>query len=415
MLLEEAGYEVTIFEARNRLGGRLFSIAKSDGVLYEAGGEWIDADHHRVLDLIRYLGSEPNPLGQWPRKLIFRGREASEDVVWTEALEDDLRIEAIAREMARDLHSPISSNHQANDFDQLSVAEFFEQNTVSETGKWWLNAKARLQIGDDLNDASLLGWLLGVKQRADRDGDESGAYRIPGGASDLCEKMASKLQGDREMGCVLKRIRQHNNQTELVFNHGTFTFDKVVLTVPPPALERIVFEPALSVNKRCAVEACRMGRAVKIVWQFEKAWWRDYGWGGGMLCDGPIQSTWDSGLGEAPLLTAYVCGKEASEWVGLGDPIRAGLYELSVLFPEAQLNYVRGWFHEWVFDPFARGGISRLAPGYVTEHMQFIGPNESGIHFAGEHTSSWVGTIEGALESAERVCAEIFEKDQRSL
>jgi monoamine oxidase len=150
-----------------------------------------------------------------------------------------------------------------------------------------------------------------------------------------------------------------------------------------------------------------MSRAIKIVWEFEHAWWRDQGWGGSMNCDGPLQQTWEATLNGAPILTAYICGKQAEEWVKLGDPVRAGVYELSRLFPEAATTFKRGWVHDWLSDPYAQGAFSQTQPGYVLEHMEHISPPEGLIHFAGEHTGLFAGFIEGAVESAERVAAEV--------
>jgi monoamine oxidase len=127
-----------------------------------------------------------------------------------------------------------------------------------------------------------------------------------------------------------------------------------------------------------------------------------------MLCDGPLQQTWDGSMGEAPVITSYVCGEEAVRRGELGDPVAAGLYELCQIAPAARDHFVRGWFHNWPKDPFAQGAFSHLAPGYVLEHMPYIAPAEDRIFFAGEHTSPWVGFIEGAFESAERVVSEVI-------
>ena len=154
-----------------------------------------------------------------------------------------------------------------------------------------------------------------------------------------------------------------------------------------------------------------MSRAVKISWAFDQAWWHEEGWGGSMLCDGPIQQTWDGSLGEAPVLTAYICGDQAAEWCRLGDPVKAGLYELGQICPQAPEHFVRGWWHDWVTDRYALGAFSHLAPGYVLEHMEHIAEPERRIHFAGEHTADWIGFIEGALESAERAADELERAD----
>ena len=69
MLLEQQGVSVTVFEARERLGGRCHTVVGEDGSVYEGGGEWIDADHARVLGLLREFGQEPVSRPEWPRRL----------------------------------------------------------------------------------------------------------------------------------------------------------------------------------------------------------------------------------------------------------------------------------------------------------------------------------------------------------
>lgn len=409
MLLRQAGFEVEIYEAKGRPGGRLHCVDEGDGVLYEAGAEWLDADHRRCIELLKEFSLEKDVRAQWPRKLIFRGREISEDLVWNEALEDDLRVEASARELSRNLHTPPWANVQCGEMDHRRLNDFLREHTQTERGFWWVNSKARCSEGDDTDQVSLLGWLLGFVHTLDRDGDQTTAFRIPSGSRRLCEQMLAKIDLEPHYGHVLQRVRQNGNRLTLHFDKGTAEVDRVVLAMPAPCVERVVFEPALSVQKRCAIEACEMSRSVKVCWQFTHAWWRDQGWDGGMLCDGPLQQTWDGTMGETPVLVASICGHESLEWARLGDPVRAALYELSVLFPEASGAFVRGWFHDWARDPFSPGAHSRKSPGYILEHMAHIAPPEGLIHFAGEHTGTRSGLVEGALESAERVLQEVTE------
>lgn len=406
-LLERAGVEVELFEARGRPGGRMHCVDEGEGVVYEAGGEWIDADHHRVLKLLKDFGLEPDSRANWPQRLVYRGKHTTEHLVWNDALEDDLRVEAVARELCRGMRNPPWDNVDFAELDQRRLDDFLRENTNSERGYWWVNAKYRSDEGDDLDRIGLLGWLSGYLNYIEREGHEMSAYRIPGGSRNLCERMVANLKAEPQFGAVLHRVRQNGDGVRLIFEDGMTDVDKVVLTLPPRCLERVVFEPALSVSKRCAVEACGISRAVKISWHFDEPWWRNQDWGGSMLCDGPLQQTWDSSMGEAAVLTAYVCGEDAVKWSSLGDPVAAGIYELAQMFPVCRDHFVRGWFHDWINDPYSRGAFSHLPPGYVLEHMCHISPAEGRVFFAGEHTSLWVGFLEGALESAERVVREV--------
>jgi len=60
-----------------------------------------------------------------------------------------------------------------------------------------------------------------------------------------------------------------------------------------------------------------------------------------------------------------------------------------------------------VSDPYSQGAFTSLAPGAVTKGLPEIAEPWERVHFAGDHTATWTGFIEGALESAERVAAEI--------
>lgn len=410
MLLEKYGAEVELFEARGRPGGRLHTIDEGEGAIYEAGGEWIDADHVRAVRLLEDFNLEPMARGSWPGKVVHNGKHRNEVDLWSDALEDDLRVEAAARELCRNLTQPPWRNQDAKHLDDQNLADFLKDLTTSERGLWWVTAKYRSDEGDDLDQIGLLGWLSGYLHYLERDGDVMSAYRVPGGWRSLCERMLCRLKAEAHFGKVLQRVRQTSEGVVLSFEDGQSKVDAVVLTLPPPALERVVFEPAMSCPKRCAVEACRMGRSVKICWEFEEAWWREEGWGGSMMCDGPIQQTWDGSMGDAPILSAYVCGNDAAKWAGLGDPVRAGIYELSQVLPIAAKTFKRGWYHDWVTDPFCQGSFSHLSPGYVLEHMEHIATPIGRVHFAGEHTGLWTGFIEGALESAERVVPEVLHR-----
>ncbi|HLK14333.1 MAG TPA: NAD(P)/FAD-dependent oxidoreductase [Fimbriimonadaceae bacterium] len=409
MLLKAAGIEYELFEARQRPGGRLHTVDAGFGAIFEGGGEWIDSDHRRVLDLLREFGHEPVQNQEWPGKVVYSGKHTTEALLWNDALEDELRVEAAARDHCRDLYEPAWSNTRHVELDSKNVSSFLANHTTTDRGRWWVNVNVRSDEGDDLSRIGLLGWLSGYLKYMDRDGDVASAYRIPGGAKTLYEGMAAAADSEAHYGYVLRRVRQDAGGVTLTFNMGEARFDRVILTLPPPCLEQVVFEPALSVYKRCAVEACEMSRAIKLSWEFETPWWKDQGWGGSMKCEGPIQQTWDASFGEAHILTAYVCGQAALEWLGLEDPVRAGVHELSMIIPEAVQTYKRGWMQDWVNDPYARGAFSHLAPGYVLEHMEHISTPEGLIHFAGEHCASWIGFIEGALESAENVVREVLQ------
>lgn len=415
MLLERAGAEVQLFEARDRLGGRIRTVREGD-VVYDAGGEWLDSDHRRCLALLHEIGIEPDPTSAWPGKVVFDGEECKSDTLWVDALEDDLRVEAAAREMCRDLDSVPWKNLRHPEWDSRTLEEFLCENTSSARGLWWVCANYRSDEGDDPDRIGLLGWLCGYLHYLDRDAHAMSAYRAPNGMDAIIDGMAATLKAKVHRGAVLHRVIQDSECVRLHFAAGENTrragfeveTDRVILTLPPPAIEQVGFQPALSSAKRCAIEACEMSKAIKIAWEFDRPWWQEAGWNGSLMVNGPLQQLWDAGRGSAPVLAAYVCGRDALALLREPEPVSSAFERLKAMFPQAESSFKRGWLHNWVSERYSFGAFSHLAPGYVLGHMRHIGSPHGRVHFAGEHTALWTGFIEGAFESAERVVDEVL-------
>lgn len=410
MLLEEAGVEVRLFEARDRVGGRLYTVEGPNGLLYDAGGEWIDADHHRILDLARSVGVDPEPTPRWPGLVKFGDSLCKEDDLWPEALEDEVRFEAAAADIAQKLNPIPWENEAFASLDETNLAAFIEQNTTSERGRWWLRRRFGSDEGDDVERIGLLGWLLGYRLYLEREPNAMSAYRLSGGMGRLIERLASQLKTPISYERVLRRVLNDGNRVGLQFDDGEATVDHAILCLPPPALERVVFDPALPTEKRCALEACEMSQTLKLSIEFKTKWWEAREWSGSLICDLPIQQTWDGTKGDRPVLNCYIGGADARYFMEHPEPVHEAVSQLATLFPEAADEFVDGALYNWPKDTFAMGSFSHLAPGYVLQHMKHIAAPVDNIHFAGEHTASWVGFIEGAVESAERVVAEVLAK-----
>ena len=413
LLLEANGCQITVFEARDRIGGRLLTVSDEDGPSFEAGGEWLDADQPLVHALVKkYQGNLDEAVRQ-PALAIFNEEIRRTDDLWPDLLADEETVELMARSMARELTMPAWTNTKFAKYDTLTLASFIRQHCQSDRGYWWMTANLRSDEGDDLSNIGLLGWLTGYIHYVDRENlnrgeSEMSAYRAPMGFSNLLESMRADLKGEVIFDAPLQRVQHSSAGVTLNFESKIESFDALVLTLPPRCLERVVFEPALDTAKRCAIEACGMSRAIKIVWEFSRPWWKDRGFCGRLHVDGALQQLWEGTRGKKPILTAYICGDRAVEWTKLADPVNAGVYELTKYFPEAKESFVKGQIFDWINDPYSLGAFSHYAPGYTLGHAENMVSPHGRIHFAGEHTATWVGFIEGALESAHRVTNEVL-------
>lgn len=406
MILEGSGVEVELFDARDRVGGRLHTVDR-DGLVYDAGGEWLDADHSRALSLARSLGLEPLPADPAPSRVHFKGEYSDETTLWSDVKNDLGRFERTAKAMLDEMDVKGATHTTLGRLDARTVKDLIRMSAVSERGAWWLEAYHRSDEGEDVDKIGMLGWLRTYQKYLARGGTGMSAFRIPGGMGALINKMAAGLKTQPKLNKPLRKVERCANEVKLYFDDGETVADQAVLAIPPTTLRQIEFSPAVSIQKQDALKFSAFSRTIKVVLEFTLPWWSDSGWNGKLFTDRPIQQVWDGTLGERPVLTAYVCGAAAEAIAKRPDAPKLLLEDLAVHFPQAKDHFVDGWLHDWISDPWSQGGFSYGPPGFTLKHFPHLGQLEGRVHFAGEHTAEYTGFIEGALESAERVATEV--------
>lgn len=419
MLLEKVGHQVTVFEARDRAGGRMMTVERGDG-WYEAGGEWIDADHERVLRLCREFGIAPEKSSQWPGLVVYQGEFSTENAVWPDAEADAQLVHEGAVQLIeqwRKVGNPYQLLNQdlldLNGHD-MPLGQWLDRVCSGAQGRWWVEAVSRSDEGEDTSQVGLLGWLRGYAHYLTRSGGEMSLYRIGGGGGRLCERMAERL-ADVRYGVPVEKIGVVNGLLQLR-NGEEHQFDRIVSAVPGAAVNDLIhFDGDAPIELNIYdPSSVTMSRAVKIVLEFDRPWWREKDWTGRMLCDLPCQQTWEIGRGNLHALGCYVCGEEGVWLARREDGVDVALRALAEIHPEALSTFVGGEIHDWVSDEFSGGAFPYHPVGSSPPLLAVKTGPEDGylsaygkMHLAGDWACNWMGFIEGALESAERVAAEI--------
>jgi len=406
-LLEAKGHHVTVFEARDRVGGRLQTVPIPSGGFYEAGGEWIDADHQRVLALLSAYELEPEASTQWPGHVVYQGTVYAEDGLPEEMERDAEFVHEDASELCQRIGDRPWEDASLEDLDAATLSDYLDRHSANRAGRWWLEAVQRSDEGDDTKRVGLLGWLVGYRHYLEREPGDMSLYRIPGGGGRLCERMAEGLARPVRLGKPVSRLSQTGNTASLGFEDHEAVFDRVIVTLPPSVLRNLSWSEAFPIAKRRAWEAMGSARAVKVALRFTERFWEGSDWTGRMLADLPFQQIWDGGQNGAAVLNTYVCG-DTAEWLARrDDPVQTCLRAVAEVAPVAADLFIAGKLHDWIDDPFSQGAFASLAPGAVFTSLPHLAEPVGRIHFAGESTAKWLGFIEGALESAERVVREI--------
>jgi monoamine oxidase len=409
-LLEERGATVEVFEASDRLGGRLWTARPHPGIAYEAGGEWIDHDHLRIQRLLEDMGHPARPAPMPDGWVDLEGERVSRSALWADARDAETVLAATASDLCRDLRATGWEGPQAAAANHQSLAAFLDRLSISRRGRAWLDVVLRSDEGHDLDQVGLLGWLLGFEKYVDREGGEASALALPMPGECLVAALAAQIRGPIQRRTALRLVEcDGRGALWLTFETGPQCFDRMVCTVPPTALGALRL-PGLSEHKQRAICGYGASLVLKVALAFERPWWEAHPSGGRTWSDGLLQQTWAPVQAEGPVLIAYVCGWRAAHL--RTDPVRMAHTELVQRFPEAQAGCLGGWAHDWQATPFVGIAHEHLRTGLGPRHLTEAARPVGSMHFAGTWTAGWHGFLEGALESAERVVDEIIEAEE---
>ena len=164
-----------------------------------------------------------------------------------------------------------------------------------------------------------------------------------------------------------------------------------------------------------AIATLAYGQVLKAPMQFRERFWLKQGGDLSKGLQGLIGSVYESSKGQPGtrgLLTAYIPDKSGYEIASLPTEQRLGkvLAKVSEVHSEAQRQFEGGHVKWWHEDIWAQGTYAYFRPGDVLSLRPVLTKPEGRIHFAGEHTASWQGYMNGAVESGHRAAQEIHDK-----
>ena len=129
---------------------------------------------------------------------------------------------------------------------------------------------------------------------------------------------------------------------------------------------------------------------------------------------------WDAASDQPPssrgILGATAAGETGHRALGTTPDasLSVGVDLVADAFPGIRSDFEKGAVYRWSTEPWTRGAFAVYRPGQMTTLMPVLASAESGLHFAGEHTSVWTGWMEGALESGERAAREVLNATGRA-
>ncbi|WP_221564921.1 flavin monoamine oxidase family protein [Alkalihalobacillus sp. TS-13] len=439
-LLKQAGHTVKIIEARNRIGGRVYTIRKpfTDGNYFEAGAMRIPNTHFLVFEYIKKFGLEINPfINSTPNDLIYANGVKTRSFFYKkhpdvlrypvapgEQGKTDMQLNhSIMNPLIKFLEKDPINNWQfiVPLLEQYSFSTFFRHNPAGpKLSDGAIEMIKVLSIVEGLPELSFLEILREYVILYSKD---ISFYEIKGGLDRLPKSFIPQLDENIYFNQKLRRIDQTTNQIMfscLDTKTGQATEvqgDSAIVTLPFTVLQFVDVQPrnSFSHNKWKALRELHYVPSTKIGLQFKDRFWERQGlYGGKTITDLPIRlahyPSHNFNSKSGVILGSYTWEDDALIWTGKSEQerIHAALTDLAEIHGRnITKEFETGATHSWVLDPYASGAFTLFKPEQETELMPYLSSPEGKVHFAGEHTSLPHGWIQGAIESGIRAAIEV--------
>ena len=416
--LTRAGYDVTVVEARNRVGGRVISFSDLvPGKNVEGGGELIGSNHPAWVGYAKQFKLDFLDVGEEDAEfpIVLNGKRLTADeseALWEEMEKVFATLFADASKV--DADRPWTAQN-AEALDRRTLAAWVDGVDASPLCRAALHTMMTADNGVVTDWQSYLGNLAMVKGGGlEKYWTDSEVFRCRGGNQQLAARFVAAIGAAKVLTRMpVRSVEMTDAGVKVALASGkTLEADRVILTAPPPTWNRIAFEPALPPGLQP-----QMGSNVKFLIGLSGPFWRRAELAPDLLSDGPANMTWHAtegqrGAGDA--MVAFSGGPSAEVCRDWGAR-RAENYltELGKVYKGIRGSYSgKSRFMDWPGDAWSKASYSFPAPGQVTAQGPTLYDGIGRLHFAGEYSSyAFMGFMEGALNSGAAVARRIAQKD----
>jgi monoamine oxidase len=410
-LLTKAGRRVVVLEARDRVGGRVHTD-RSRGMTTDLGASWI----HGVTG--SPVAAAAAAFGMRTHEFTVGGYQPDSRPIAYYGPNGTRLTEEAARQFADDIHSvdaalqgvvaesaPDASYRDVTD--QALAAQGWDSDRTQRVREY-LEHRSEEQYGAWIEDLAAHG--------LDDDTIEGDEVVFPDGYDRLAVRLAGGL--DIRLYHVVSKVQWSDTGVEVTTNHGDFSADRAVVTVPVGVLrsEDFVIEPELPEPVAGALGRLTMNAFEKVFLRFETKFWDDGVYA--IRQQGPASRWWHSwydltSLHGTPTLLTFAAGPAAVETREWPDDhvVASVIVQLRRLYGDAVEQPTHVHITHWQDDPFSLGSYAYMTVGATTaDHDDLATPIGGVLHLAGEAT--WTddpATVAAAMFSGHRAAERVLE------
>ena len=382
----QAGHEAVVLEARDRVGGRVWSqelVPGNPRTVVERGAEFVLVGY----DLLREVAGD---LGLYLADMTMSYYE-------------------------REPHGGAETTHQdvarCAEFVAGAAARARPGTPLAEVARTWPGDRAalaaylsRIQVthGVDagvLAAAAVADVTAGFERRP--------SWRVTGGNQQLAERLAGRLGASVHLRTPARSVQHDQTKVRVLTDNGEVTGDAVIVAVPMAVLRTLPFEPSLPRRYTEAWQRAALAHNAKLHIPLTRP-----------AAASAVQSvpdrfwTWTAtdGSGEVqPVLHAFAGTQAGLAALSVAEGPTTWASRAAKLRPDLELDLTRAMLTTWNDDPWAGESYSAYTVTVADGDDELIAKPWGRVHFAGEHTAgAWAGLMEGALRSGARAAREVL-------
>ncbi len=436
--LAAANKSVVVIEARDRVGGRVLNIELPNGIVTEAGAQFIGPTQDRVISLADELGLETFPTYNAGENVLWHnGTRSTYATVGPDAAPpiDTLSlIQAVTalaelNSMALEVNASAPWTHPgAVEWDSTTFHSWLDNATPLPSARFLLDVVTTSVFAAEPRDLSLLYTLAyiaaagnettpGTVERLTATTGGAQERRVKGGTQLLAIRLAERLGMEHiYLETPVRHIRRMNKGYKVIADGLALQAKQVVIAMSPPLAARIDYEPILPALRDQLTQRMPMGSIGKAFALYDTPFWRDDGLSGQALSDdGIVRSTFDSSPedGSYGAMMGFITADQMRKFDAKSeDKIKAEVVKDFVKYFGPKAASPTSWvIQRWDNEKFSRGGpVAFAPPGVLTQNGPALTQRFESIHFTGtESAPYWTGYMDGAIRSGERVAREVLE------
>ncbi len=378
--LRRAGAEVVVLEARDRVGGRVWSRRLGNGALVEMGAEFLLPGNTAMRGLAERFG-----LGLWDKGMRYGRRDPRGVQVSPEEL--TAAVEAVGRALERRPRG-------------VSARQLLDGLDIAAGAREALLARAEISSANSADEVAArdLGGIAHI--------DDDPAPSIAGGNQRVPLALAASLGAAVRLRSQVERVTWNDSGVRVRAAGVEVEADACVVAVPAGVTGRIRFEPALPSALGAALRAIRYGHAAKLfvplrgpagpsaVMSVPERYW-----------------TWTATGDEdavQPVLSAFAGSPGALQGLRVDAGPERWLDSVERLRGDLPLQRAGALLSTWADDPWAGAAYSTSPPRDTSDALERgVGP----LVFCGEHAGGkFAALMEGAVRSGRRAAAAVVER-----